>query len=742
MAKITWSNKQDLRPPWDEDYQYTASNVNETKASINDLYDIVGAGATTDNQIVVSINTGGSTNKIKSTVEAIVDSSSSKRYLVYVRPGVYIEDNFSIPEYVALISTGTDRVTEIQANTTTGTLISVSPNVSVHGFTITGKTGGIAIGVTSAGGYKIHDMTFSDCQTCIEIDNAAAAGVISIVDFQDNITTGINIVNGSADIRNLDVDIGFTVSTVLNMDGSSSLVSLIDVLVLSSNVTTMISVSNGAGLLGSIIHGRFVYDGLVISGNNSAVQLSDFSMLEAQNDGVRIEATGTGIFLSMFSTYISLCANYNVNFLNSTAVVTGNGFTELNDINVVSGCQIYASILDTEEDNEGINILGELHVGTPKRPTESAFGEGDSHIRFLAYTTTDDVAFTDISVAARSASGSTFTFPSTASGSSIYVGNIYSDYLDAQQPFFGIKTLVTTAAVLGAGNFTVQYFNTNSGWLDLAYMETQSDRRYYQYADNIFTHTGSHHIRTDINLSIEEDVNLKWDTNDPVSYGTNLYWLRFRVENAITTAPIFQQFKVHSNRTEINADGWMEFFGNARVKGSFPLKLGAGRELSGSMADANIWVDENLGEGTIDNQFNLTTQYWGQSIALPDDLDTSSEINLLIACRGDGAGAVTLQVTVGKVAEGGTVYTSNPGLGPIPSRASSTDTQTFTGADDVRFFSFNIDMNTFLARKDPADGEITPDIIFFTINATVLPVNIQMFTIENYYYKWADGGHI
>ena len=69
MAKITWIDKTALHPAWDEEYQFTADNANETKASINDLYDAVGEGATDDNVRIVSINTGGATNKIKDTLD-------------------------------------------------------------------------------------------------------------------------------------------------------------------------------------------------------------------------------------------------------------------------------------------------------------------------------------------------------------------------------------------------------------------------------------------------------------------------------------------------------------------------------------------------------------------------------------------------------------------------------------------------------------------------------------------------
>lgn len=742
MTKIGFDDKIERFPVNDEDYQLSADNVNEIKQSVNDLYDATGIGAVSDNLIVVSINTGGATNKIKNTLDAITTSGPANRYLVQVRPGTYIEDNFTIPQYVAVIGVGTDRVTLIDANTTTGTLVTLSPNASFISFDISGKTGGTAINILGAGGCKVEDLTFNDCLTCINVNNAAAEAVVHQIDFEDNITTGINILAGNVDIDNIDVGSGYAVDTILNIDGSNSASSIHNILSISSSVNYIMKINNGCLVSATAIQAEFFNDGIVISGSNCNVKINTMTLLDGANDGVRIENVGTGITLNMFDTSITGCANYNVNFINPNSIIIGNGFSEIDKFYIAPGVEMYAYILDTKPGDEGFNIRGELHVGSPDSPVESVLGEGDSHTKLLAYTTTNDVAFTNITTEAKSYTGSTFTFPALTAGSSIYVANMANDSSGNPLPFFGIKTIVTTAAVLGTGSFTVQYYNSVSGWLDISYMETQSSNRYYQYANNIFTHTGSFHIRNDINIAVEDAANLIWEINDPVSYGENRYWLRYRIISPITTAPIFEQFKIHTNRIEINGDGWLEFFANARPKSNLAITLGAGRELAGSMSDVNIWIDQNLGVGLKDNQYNLTTQYFGFSGAVPEDLDTSSGLTLIIACRADAAGSITLQLTVGKVTDGDSVYTSNPALIPIDSRTAYTDTQTFSGANELKYYTFKIETAGFRARKDPVDGSTAVDIVFFTLNATSLPTNIQMVHLENYYYSWSSGGHI
>lgn len=742
MAKITWTDKQSLYPSWNENFQFSADNANEIKSSVNDLYDIVGAGAVTDNLIVVSINTGGATNKIKSTVEAITDSAVDNTYLVSVRPGIYIEDDFTIPEYVAVISAGTDRVTEIQANSTSGTLITLNPHVSFHGFRISGKTSGIGILINQSGPYKVHDITFENCDTCINVNHSTAEVVLSIIDFEGTITNGLDAQAGKIDILNWDIGLNHTITTIIDASGTDTNLKITDFITESSNVTTVMNFYDGITVNASVISGIDFYDGIVISGDNNNITINNMVLRDAQNDGVRIESSGTGTVLSMFSTIILGSGNYNGNFNNSTCIVNGGGYSEIDKLFAVPGAALHAFVLDTQENDEAVNIVGELHVGRSGFPAESVFGEGDSHVKLLAYTTDDDISYTDITADVISASGSTFTYESANAGSTIYLANLGQDLTGAYRNFCGFKSNVTTAAVLGSGNFIIQYYNSISGWLDCNYMETQSEGRYYQHGDNIFTHTGSHHIRIDVNIPLEDDVNLKWDINDPVTYGTDLYWIRIKIENTITTAPVFEQFKIHTNRHEINSDGWNEYFGTARPKFNLPIALGAGRELAGSMGNANIWIDENLGEGLVDNQFSATTQYWGLSFSIPNGLDTSCGIDLFIACRANGAGSVTLQCIVGKITEGDSAYVSNPILGPIPSRAVYTDTQTFSAADEVKFFNFHIIVKDFLSRKNPADGTEYPDIAFFTINPTVLPVYTHMIHMENSYYRWATGGHI
>lgn len=753
MAKITWDNKTGLYPPWDERYQYTADNVNETKASINDLYDIVGAGAADDNVRVVSINTGGATNKIKDTLDAITDSSANKPYLVQVRPGAgtlqYVEDNFTIPPYVSLVSEGGSSLTEIHANTTTGIQVTMSDGSAILGFTIEDKTAGTALSVTNTGNVNIASLVIKDVNDGVVINNASVSVNINNINFKEGtqgvLNDGLRVEAGNVVAEGIlgldDVTIG---GAMVRNTGANSDLTLTNVLAFSINVQTCLSFEDSSRSNVFDVSADGIYDGLVQSGGSTSTS-NNIKMFNVQNDGFRGELGTGGLNEATFSGVLFEAATGGLDANITTdqfKVIGGPAQIRVEQSYFDPGAEIVVQVLNLFEGDEANKFVSELHVGSPTRPNESCLGEGDSHVQLLAYTTTDDVAFTDITDDVRSATGSTFTFPSTAAGASIYLTNLYPDSTGSPLPFYGFKSIVATAAVLGAGSFTIQYYNSNVGWIDSKYMETQSDRRYYQYAKDVFTHTGSHHIRGPLELVVETDPNLTWDVNDLPLTGTDRYWIRMRVVSAITTAPVFEQFKLHSNRFEVNGDGWVEYFGSSRPEGTLPLVLGAGRELSGNMGDNNIWIDQNLGEGLVDNRFTATTQYFGFSSTIPDDMDTSSEVKMLLACRGDGASTAVIRCLYGIVTEGGSVYTSNPGLGPIPSRGEVSASATFTGADELRFFEFSLDFSTFRARKDPADGESYPDVAFFTLNATSVPQDIEMIHLEVTYWKWCNGGHI
>lgn len=392
---------------------------------------------------------------------------------------------------------------------------------------------------------------------------------------------------------------------------------------------------------------------------------------------------------------------------------------------------LYLTVVSDKEDDEAFVVTQELHVGTPELGQETAFGEGDSYTRgMLVYTETDLGVFTDVSAAARSASGSTFTFTGLTPNNSIYVASSLSNIADVIE-HFGIKSKVSTAVVLGSGEVVVEYWN-GSTWIDLEVMEVESSGRYFPNGNNIFQKTGSHHIRYNSYLAVDT-----WTKNDPMSLGTNYYWIRYRIDTTITTAPIFEQWKLHTNHKEDNADGWVEYFGKARPLGQLNLDFAGARPFEGNMQSQAIYVNEDVAVGFTQNKFTLSTDKTGLSGFLPFDFDTSSPLILQWSGRPTNTQTIEWTVRVDWVTDNGSdlYYLTEPALSP--GRKVVVISKAITAAQ-VSMFEARIDLREMISRRDGAFG----DELWISIQPSALSGTFSLTSGQAVYTKWCDGGHI
>jgi hypothetical protein len=269
----------------------------------------------------------------------------------------------------------------------------------------------------------------------------------------------------------------------------------------------------------------------------------------------RIPATGAAAELILQSCHTEETGSYDLLVESATAEIQVAA-TSIDDDKTLltTGCTYLGAVINRLAGDKGVDIKGELHVGTPGNPAESVFGAGDSYVRgMLVYTyNPSGSVYTDVTTEAQSSSGSTFGFPANAVNNAIYVSSdlqYNSDYLQ----HFGVKASIDTAAVPGSGEIVAEYWD-GSDWTEFNLMVTDSGSPYQTKANAIFEQTGSTQVRYDWRLRTSA---YNWTKNDPMSEGTNRYWMRYRINtSALTTLPIIEQLKVHSNRTEINDDGY------------------------------------------------------------------------------------------------------------------------------------------------------------------------------------------
>ena len=490
-------------------------------------------------RVVLTAGTGG--DHFTSTEEAIDEINSfiggpneataDNRYVIQIAPGTYTENNpLIVPSYVSIQGYNAD-VSILRALNSDQPLLITSDDSQLYNLKVIGPTDAgvplILVGATSAA--DIARIVCDDGSVGIQSDGAGTSCLMEMSKFRSGIGTSI-LATDSGIINCFNITSNAS-ETHFYANGGRILIGS----ALGASGTNVLYANNGGEISASMVTGV---------AHTNFVRVNNASSISLANGVSHFLATWDVLQEDSSEIFLSFCR------FNATKLSFADSSTAF--INFVS---------DVEGD-EGFLVQEELQVGRPETGRESVMGEGDSYTRGMMVHTHTGAAWADVSTAAASITGSTFTFTGIAANHAIYIStDLQVDGSGDYLKFLGIKATQTTAAVLGAGNFIVEYYSTAAGdWAELNVMATNANNPYDQYGEAIFERADSvEQIRFD-------DILDDWGTNDPPTTGTDRYWIRLRIENIITTAPVFQQFKIHTNRTEINADGFVEYMGEARPR--------------------------------------------------------------------------------------------------------------------------------------------------------------------------------
>ena len=720
--KITYADKVNTKAVIQRFQQIVAADMNEIKANFNGLLDELGVGAISDNLIIFSVN---STGDLADTVAAITDAASNKIYKIEVRPGNYVTKPVTLKPYIYI--NGVDKAACIFNKTNVGdTIFDLVGFSGIDSLTVKGATSGIGIDKIDAGFSFATNVTVIDCATGLHLNNAGGF-MESDITFSGTFTHGVNLEAGNLILRQPAVAGISTLTNFVKASGSNSILTLDRPLSFSPNITTGLNFTDGCRVSGNGINIVFPTDGMVVSGTDTQVRLKVASFFNCSNDGVRVENVGTNTFLSMFATTVDGSGNLNFNCLNPDSIIYGNGFSDTSKFFIIDGATVNIYILDSFEGDRGLKNLGEFAVGSQLRPAESIFGEGDSHTFLKFYTETELGAFTDRTTEAKSASGSSVTFDGLLADNAIYIADDLINTLGNALLFHGVKLIINTAGVYNYGDIVAEYWN-GSTWTEFNACTSLSEPPFWKYRKEYFNRTGSYHIK--FNPAILDD----WAENDPVSLGSDRHWMRFRIVNTITTAPIFEQFKVHTSRSEKNTDGTDEYHGKGRTIKK--LVLDAAGPIEGNMQSSDIYVDENVGVAFVNNRFTQTSDIYGFSFELPEDCDTSGVI--ILAWKGKFASAGNPQFTVrANIVNPGDAYTnSEPGAsGKTKTVLSTIRAVTANVRED---FKVELDISDAIPSRDGGFG----DEIWITVQNTTRSGNFDHTKYSANYLSDFNGRHL
>lgn len=557
---------------------------------------------------------------------AVANAISPFNVFVAMGPGTYLVDNpLNLPNNTILY--GWDNNSWVASPQDTGAdLFQINdPNaevIFVNGAIVGFGTTGAAINQTAVGSTTlIFNLTMRDVAGVgFQISNGSMFCESTELSELNSIGIGYQVTNGATmtvtSNRALDDAI---VTTMFEADGSGTFLGISGpTTVKSTNITTFLDINNGAEV--ELLIG-------VADGPTTGIRIDNTS--EIDSIGFALRNTTTDIEVIDTASIVRFVGAA----LDKNKVVFPPGFRNENML-----------FQDSTPDEEATKVLGDFFVGRPENGTVLCTGQGEPTTRGMMVLTTDSTAtsttdggnFIDVTASASSFVSSTFSFQGTAANHTILMACTLSSATDVlRHP--GVFIIQTSAAVeVTPRSFVFEYWD-GAAWSEITIMSIE-DINSYRYGNEVFIRTNTReHIR--YNQAIFND----W-TKKTIN-GENQFWSRIRIATTVTTAPVFEQFRLHSNFGEFAEDGYSRFYGAARFRITL-LSFGNVWGESGGVLDASI----PIGSGGLptgwtheikNGQFNGAGDAIYLNIVLPRGICTSCAVIIRVIYQPEQAGAST-----------------------------------------------------------------------------------------------------
>jgi len=718
----------------------------------------VGALASLETVVTVASANADFTT-VKDALASISDNSAIKRYVIKVAPGVYSEDNPLQLKAWVTIEGYSAPTTAINAANASSNLFTApaTPVCGLSNIALGGVTTGYLLDVSTATSMVIRDCTFQESQNAILVANASAIVDLDLIQFRaDGVTMvkGVYITSGFVSATNLKIRGSSTITTIIHATGANSLCSVDGLYTNSNNIGTAVHSDSDADV--TLFNGRITGDlgdrmgtALRCEGTGSEldvlstyIQHADYGVYadgdcDVDLSAVQIENCDYGIYthttgnetIHIHGGCVENSITWDIYLTESTATLVGSGMKVDEDKLYLDAASVYMAHMSTNTGDEGLGVKGELHVGSPEQGSETVLGEGDSYTRGLIAYSYNGSIYTDISDEVKSYTGSSFTFPDLNVNSAIYISsNLTVSSESDYHRFYGIKMNLTTAQV--GGEIVAEYWD-GASWTEFNTMTAESGGSYYRKSNQLFkVSTGSYQVR--FNPNIETD----WTKNNVPSYaGGNRYWVRFRITSTLTTAPIFEQWKIHSNRTEINSDGYVEHMGKSRSYIGISVPWSAFQDAASKIGNQDLYKSNNCFAGLANNEFGADGESIGTVITIPPWVDTSAPLNLSVILVTDYSGDLTMKAWLNSSEDGDTISTSSPGS--TVGEVSDTVTKTVVSGQQITF-PFNLDISD----KGIQSSGSFPEILWINLEAEDLDGEVYGIVFDINFLSWRSGDHV
>jgi hypothetical protein len=220
-----------------------------------------------------------------------------------------------------------------------------------------------------------------------------------------------------------------------------------------------------------------------------------------------------------------------------------------------------------------------------------------------------------------------------AAGHAVYFGSSLENASGVLKTF-GAEIDVNTARV--GGSMVAEIWD-GASWVDVGAMDTSAVPIYDNDGPALSVTTGSRQVRLGIVSATT------WATKTILAQ--TLYWFRLRNDTLMTTAPIYEQSKLHPSCSRVNEDGFLEFFGNARRQKQMLVHMVLAETLNGA-APKNQDINWAVGI-TLDQKLNKmesgNVDGFGEVIQVPPEVDTSLPATLRFGWRPSNNNALNVE---------------------------------------------------------------------------------------------------
>jgi hypothetical protein len=681
------------------------------------------------NEIIIDINGRGQYTTIKDAI----DNNTSPGTIYRVMPGTYIENNpITIPAECLLSGHGTSKQATIVAANPNSDLIYINEWSKIDSFFLVGAhgTGSRAVyfdGTGIAGYALVEECIIIDCdigletvgypgvmisnRTMVTVDptkgRAPSAGVYCHSSGQ---FTGWSMAIQGYQTPYLPITEGIKCENI----GSKLSMSTSNVYLATDGAV----VDDDGELELNLLTARGNMNGLKVknTNTNSKVRANSFNILDSIVSDLNIEANDAD--LSLFSA-------------------------ELNEskINNPNNIKLSSRAYFNENGKKYQVIAGDIRVGGRNQKSSLSIGEGkydDSTTKVFTNDNLEIGTWIDNTSAAITLDPPNFNMFQT-----INVGNCM--YIGRDSPLVGCKLNITTKTIsdVTKDDLVWEYWN-GTNWTQMCTMNTMANSPYYYRDLSVVSYQEKQHIRFNITCN---GGNMTLKTLN----GSELYWVRLRVVNILSSIPVSQYVHTHVSESKFNSEGFLEHFGNARPVKRLPWTLGDTEPANSSPNNQDLYISDKLGVELKENKFiNNTVDRLGMNIFLPQDLDISFPIKIKFAIVGSTStsGNVQLVCRWNTTNSGSSVYYSTASA--PSSSIGENSVNTIINDINTANTEYRGELVVDLSRVNPCPEGTTPQLLTMTIerDATsnntndTYPGDIAFYQLTPFYVAWRSGGYL